>query len=199
MMFLEVVLEVVMKKFFVIFSVVLLVLLCGCEQASGGSSDVNDDGLIAQGAEGGFSWQVKRNVTVESGITNDAIAYQVTETATGKNITFGVVKMTAGSNVSYRGMVMATRPDTAFENEFWNQCLIQGSSLVTMSNALSTPSQEEDGSYSFLIAGSLTENDIKSLKDATLIIVSLNSSVDAERNTAIALDLSFQQALLRYF
>lgn len=42
-----------MKKFFVIFSV-LLVLLCGCEQVSGGSS-VSDDGLIAQGAEGGFS------------------------------------------------------------------------------------------------------------------------------------------------
>ena len=188
-----------MKKFFVIFSVVLLVLLCGCEQASGGSSDVSDDGLIAQGAEGGFSWQVKRNVTVESGITNDAIAYQAKEDATGKTITFGVVKMSAGSNVSYRGAVVASRKDAPFENEFWNQCLIQGSSLVTMSNALSVPSQEEDGTYSFLIAGSLTENDIRKLQDATLIIVSLNSSADAARNTTIALDISFQQALLRYF
>ena len=190
-----------MKKFFMIFSVVLLVLLCGCEQASGGSSDVSDDGSvqIAQGAEGGFSWQIKRNVTVESGITNDAIAYQVKEEATSKTITFGVVKMTAGSNVSYRGAVVVSRKDAPFENEFWNQCLIQGSSLVTMANAISFPSQNEDGSYSFVITGSLDDADIKSLQDATLIMVSLNSSADAERNTTIALDLSFQQALLRYF
>ena len=160
---------------------------------------MSDDGLIAQGAEGGFSWQVKRNVTVESGITNDAIAYQVKEDATGKAITFGVVKMTAGSNVSYRGAVVVSRKDAPFENEFWNQCLIQASSLVTMSNALSTPSQEEDGSYSFLIAGSLTEKNITALKDATLVMISLNNSADAERNTTIALDISFQQALLRFF
>ena len=188
-----------MKKFFVIFSVIFIVLLFGCEQVSGGSSNMSDDGLIAQGAEGGFSWQVKCTVTVESGITNDAIAYQVKEDATGKAITFGVVKMTAGSNVSYRGAVVVSRKEAPFENEFWNQCLIQASSLVTMSNALSTLSQEEDGSYSFLIAGSLTENDIRKLQDATLITVSLNSSADAARNTTIALDISFQQALLRYF
>ena len=188
-----------MKKFFMIFSVVLLVLLCGCEQTSGGSSDVSDDGLIAQGAEGGFSWQVKRNVTVESGITNDAIAYQVKKEATGKAISFGVIKMSAGSNVSYRGAVVASRKDAPFENEFWNQCLIQASSLVTMSNALSMPSQDEDGSYSFFIAGSLTETDIRKLQDATLIIVSLNNTANEERDTAIALDISFQQALLRYF
>ena len=188
-----------MKKIFVFF-VVFVFVLCGCQQpANGDGSDDSGNSVIAQGSDGGFTWRVKRNVTADSGITNDALAFQMKEDATGKTVSFGVVKMSSGSNVSYRGMVMATRPDTAFENEFWNQCLIQGSSLVTMSNALSTPSQEEDGSYSFLIAGSLTENDIKSLKDATLIIVSLNSSVDAERNTAIALDLSFQQALLRYF
>ena len=187
-----------MKKFFVIFSVVLMVLLCGCEQASGGSS-VSDDGLIAQGAEGVFSWQVKRNVTVESGITNDGIAYQIREDATGKTITFGVVKMTSGNNVSYRCAIIATKKDSPFVNEYWDQCLIQGSSLITLSNAMSYPSQEEDGSYSFLIAGSLTEKNITALKDATLIMVSLNSSADAERNTTIALDISFQQALLRYF
>ena len=188
-----------MKKFFIFFAVFLL-FLCGCQQpANGDGSDDSGNSVIAQGSDGGFTWRVKRTVTVESGITNDAIAYQMKEDATGKTVSFGVVKMSSGSNVSYRGMIMATRPDTAFENEFWNQCLIQGSSLVTMSNALSAPSQEEDGSYSFLIAGSLTEKDITALKDATLIIVSLNSSADAERNTAIALDLSFQQALLRYF
>lgn len=100
-----------MKKFFVIFSVVFMVMLFGCEQVSGGSS-VSDDGLIAQGAEGGFSWQVKRNVTVESGITNDGIAYQIREDATGKTITFGVVKMTSGNNVSYRCAIIATKKDS---------------------------------------------------------------------------------------
>lgn len=150
-----------MKKFFVIFSVIFIVLLFGCEQVSGGSSNMSDDGLIAQGAEGGFSWQVKRTVTVESGITNDGIAYQIREDATGKTITFGVVKMTSGNNVSYRCAIIAIKKDSPFVNKYWDQCLIQGSSLITLSNAMSYPSQEDDGSYSFLIAGSLTEEDIK--------------------------------------
>lgn len=188
-----------MKKFFVIFSVFLLVLLCGCEKVSGGSSDMSDDGLIAQGAEGGFSWQVKRNVTVESGITNDGIAYQIREDATGKTITFGVVKMTSGNNVSYRCAIIATKKDSPFVNEYWDQCLIQGSSLITLSNAMSYPSQEDDGSYSFLIAGSLTEEDIKSLQDATLLMVSLDNISITGREVILAPDTSFQKALLRYF
>lgn len=189
-----------MKKFFMIFSVVLLVLLCGCEQpASGGSSDVSDDGLIAQGAEDGYTWQVKRNVTVESGITNDAIAYQIKEESTGKTITFGIVKMSSGSNISYHGAVIANRKDSAFDNEFWNQCLIQGSELVTMSNAISIPQAEDDGSFSFLITGSLSESDITKLKNATLITVALNSTTASERNTLFAVDMSFKKALMRFF
>lgn len=188
-----------MKKFFMIFSVVLFVLLCGCEQpASGGNSDT-ETGLLAQGSGDGYSWQVQRNITQEDGITNDAIGYQLKEESTGKTITFGIVKMSSGSNISYHGAVIANRKDSAFDNEFWNQCLIQGSELVTMSNAISIPQAEDDGSFSFIITGSLSESDITKLKNATLITVALNSTTASERNTLFAVDMSFKKALMRFF
>lgn len=71
--------------------------------------------------------------------------------------------------------------------------------MITLSNAMSYPSQEDDGSYSFLIAGSLTEEDIKSLQDATLLMVSLDNSSITGREVILAPDTSFQKALLRYF
>lgn len=179
-----------MKK---IFLILLCVLFFGCAQET--TPVTNDPKDSETVLFSGDNWEIKKNQEIIDGVDTLTISY--TETIGERKVGFAILKQSANNNTMYKAMIMAGRKSASFEPNFWDGYIIsRGQSSVLMSNAISSPVNEDDGWFSFMIMGGLNHSSIVSLMESTTISISLISSEDETRNSRFVLPRSFQSAML---
>lgn len=181
-----------MKKIFLVLLCVLF--LSGCAQETKPeNNDPKDSGTVLFS---GDNWEIRKNQEIIDGVDTLGILY--TETIGERKVGFAILKQSANNNTMYKAMIMAARKSASFEPSFWDGYIIsRGQSSVLMSNALSSPVEEDDdGWFSFMIMGGLNHSSIVSLMESTTISISLISSEDETRNSRFVLPMSFQSAMI---
>ena len=137
-------------------------------------------------------------MTTEDGSKDTAISYSKKKDSTGRGLAFAVLKSESGKNVIYKGYIAALRKGEAFEHEYWDEYMIStGQKTVSMKDALSYPDESDDG-YSFIMVGSLFDDQMRALKNANELVITLSKSSDSSRDASFYIDYEFIKALLKY-
>lgn len=181
-----------MKKIFLILLCVLFLVGCAQEPTPETGDPKDSETVLFSGD----NWEIKKNQEIIDGVDTLAISY--VENFGERKLGFAILKQSANNNTMYKAMIMAGRKSASFEPNFWDSYIIsRGQSSVLMSNALSSPVEEDDdGWFSFMVMGGLNHSSIVSLMESTTISISLISSEDETRNSKFTLPMSFQSAMM---
>lgn len=191
------------NKFCLIFlSITFILLLSGCKDpnsSNDSSENKDDEQVLWTDSSNGYTKKVVLTETTEDGLTSTSLGYSLVEDSSGKGVAFGVVKLESNGNKVYKGIIAAKRKDMGFTNSFWDRYIISGGqNTVVMSDAVGG-STEEDGEFEYIIMGGLSELQVNYLKNASMIKITLTSSVDSTRNTSFVCAGQFINNLIRYF
>ena len=180
-----------MKKIFLVLLCVLFLSGCAQETKPENNDPKDSDTVLFSGD----NWEIRKNQEIIDGVDTLAISY--TETIGERQVGFAILKQSANNNTMYKAVIMAARKSASFEPSFWDGYIIsRGQSSVLMSNAISSPVNEDDGWFSFMIMGGLNHSSIVSLMESTAISISLISSENETRNSMFTLPMSFQTAMI---
>lgn len=185
-----------MKKFFVIFSVVLLVLLCGCEQAVNTDEDISYSGILANGA----SYVIETR----------------TATINGEKITSVKVLMTMGEKQC--GVSVDIARDVSLDNLsgwhdvsafIWTGQTFTSSSfnyfpiILSDDSVLSVDYTNNDVSEgTFVVSGEIQRPKLQQLAaatgDAQFVFANLSSGGQIEDGISIPIPYDFLKVLRKY-
>lgn len=189
-----------MKKFLITMFAFLALSFAFAGCSSEDDKDDSTEKVLDSGKEtDGSTWklQVSEEYSEEDGKTV-GISYGETSSDEKSRIGFGILKQTLNKTTSYKVVFTFQSKKVSVTEDLWNQYKLEGNSRISVSGARRF-SDEQDGFSSYYLYGSITEEDVEKLKQATFITFAVSNSTNEDLETVMVLPISFQTAMMKYF
>lgn len=196
-----------MKKILCALGVATALLWSGCQQnpsaSSGGSKgqEETSPSIIESGKIGNADYKVLLSKYSENGKKYQILAYVLRDHASAYDgAGFAIMKEVWSSGLSfYKAMIIANKSNTPFTDYYFDKYEIKaGQRKIDMWNTDHEIRTTEDGIYQFIIAGSLYDSSMQSLREASSLTVSILSTEHPTRNITIPFPENFPSYISKY-